>query len=195
MKLVSSFLLAIAVATGSAGVALAATEDQDFSVVRQSEYFLMIREGHLAWERGDGPKAEEILVKAACAGDKDSQFMLGTMYLNGEGAPADALKAYGWYVTAAEVGDSKYEAAVDKLGALIPAVHMDAAKAEAERMLKAYGLDATGQTCQMEAITGSKIKNRTCRPRLVSGQGDLRFDVRQCEAREQSRLAVLQGEG
>jgi TPR repeat protein len=161
--------------------------------MNQSEYFLMIRDGHLAWERGDGAGAERQLVRAACAGDKDSQFMLGTMYLNGEGVPADALKAYAWYAAAAEVGDTRYIKSKDTLAELIPAQHRDAARAEASRMLDAYGLDATGQTCQMESITGSRIRDRVCRPRLISGFGALQFDVRQCEGQERARLSLLAG--
>lgn len=193
MKRGSSLIAALALALGSSTAAVAATDAEAFLRMTQSEYFLMIRDGHLAWERGDGAGAERQLVRAACAGDKDSQFMLGTMYLNGEGVPADALKAYAWYSAAAEVGDARYIKSKDTLAELIPAQYREAARAEAERMLDAYGLDATGQTCQMESITGSRTKDRVCRPRLVSGFGAIQFDVRQCEGQESARLSLLAG--
>lgn len=190
MKMTSmrgAIALSLLAATGAG----AAAESTRFERMTQSEYFLMIRDGHLAWERGDGPAAERQLLRAACAGDKDSQFLLGTMYLNGEGVAPDAIRAYGWYAAAAEVGDVRYERARDTVGALIPADYREAAEAEAVRKLARYGLRATGQTCQMESITGSKIRNRVCRPRVTGANEGRRFLVHQCGAEETQRLAAL----
>jgi TPR repeat protein len=194
VKILSSLLvgamLAVAVMDSAASV-----DDRRFERMSQSEYFLMIRDGHLAWNRGDGKGAERQLLRAACAGDKDSQFMLGTMYLNGEGVEADALRAYGWYAVAAEVGDARYAAARDTVGRLIPGDFRDAASDEAARMLAAYGLSPTGQTCLMESITGSKIRKRVCRPRLTGGIQVRQFLVHQCDDAEESRLAQIDGRG
>jgi TPR repeat protein len=173
----------------------AATEAPRFERMAQSEYFLMIRDGHLAWERGDGAGAERQLLRAACAGDKDSQFLLGTMYLNGEGVAPDAIRAFGWYAAAAEVGDARYLRARDTLAALLPPDARDLADGEARRKVESYGLEATGQTCQMESITGSKIRNRVCRPRLTGANQGRQFLVHQCRTQETQRLAALAARG
>jgi hypothetical protein len=56
VKILSSLLvgamLAVAVMDSAASV-----DDRRFERMSQSEYFLMIRDGHLAWNRGDGKGA------------------------------------------------------------------------------------------------------------------------------------------
>ena len=93
MKTASSILIAAAIALGTAGAAAASIDKSRFTRMTQSEYDLMVRDGHDAWQRRNDVSAQRNFLKSACAGDKDSQFLLGTMYLNGEGVAPDAIRA------------------------------------------------------------------------------------------------------
>jgi hypothetical protein len=54
-------------------------------------------------------------------GDKYAQYMVGYMYLNGEGVPQDPVRALAWYRLSAERGDEMLVTVRDELaGALSP---------------------------------------------------------------------------
>lgn len=193
MKMKSSILIAAALALGTVGVAAASIEKGRFSRMTQSEYDLMVRDGHDAWQRSNDASAQRNFLKSACAGDKDSQFALGTMYLTGDGAPADGLKAYAWYSLAAEIDDKRYREAFAKVSALVPEQYRELADAEGQRLRQSYGLDATGQRCRMDAQVGTRIQRRVCRPEITGGSQARFYLVRQCEGPEQAKLASLGG--
>ena len=193
MKMKSSILLATAIALGSAGVAAASIDKSRFTRMTQLEYDLMVRDGHDAWQRSNNASAQRNFLKSACAGDKDSQFALGTMYLTGEGMPADGLKAYAWYSLAAEIDDKRYREAFAKVSELVPDQYREMASAESERLRQSYGLDATGQRCKMDAQVGTRIQRRVCRPEISGGPQARFYLVRQCEGPEQATLANLDG--
>lgn len=193
MKIKSSILFATVVALSTAGVAAASMDKSRFTRMSQSEYDLMVRDGHDAWQRNNGTSAQRNFLKSACAGDKDSQFALGTLYLTGEGVPADGLKAYAWYSLAAEIDDKRYRDAFAKVSELVPEQYREMASAESERLRQSYGLDATGQRCKMDAQVGTRIQRRVCRPEITGGPQARFYLVRQCEGPEQATLASLAG--
>lgn len=193
MKTKSSILIAAALALGTAGAAAASIDKSRFMRMTQSEYDLMVRDGHDAWQRSNDVSAQRNFLKSACAGDKDSQFALGTMYLTGEGAPADGLKAYAWYSLAAEIDDKRYRDAFAKVSELVPEQYREVAAAEGERLRQSYGLDATGQRCKMDAQVGTRIQRRVCRPEITGGPQSRFYLVRQCDGPEQAKLVSLGG--
>ena len=71
----------------------AAATQAGFERMTYRDYRFMLRDAHLAYERGNFDRAFELYKRNACSGEKSSQFALGTMYLNGEGTQADRMKA------------------------------------------------------------------------------------------------------
>ena len=61
--------------------------------------------GRAAYEQGDFRTAREQWKALAEAGDATSQAALGSLYIHGEGVPADYQKALKWTRLAAEQGD------------------------------------------------------------------------------------------
>ena len=125
--------------------------------VRPYDWRIMLTRAHLANERDDKAKAFALYQRAACAGDKNSQFALGTLYLMGEGTAPDGLQAYAWYRVAAESGEPDYTKAGAKVDALIPEPHRATAEALAGDYLANYGSAATGVTCVKRAEPGTRI--------------------------------------
>jgi TPR repeat protein len=152
----------LALLLAASGVAHAAREG--FERMRFQDWRLMIKEAHLAFERGNKERAFELYTRNACAGDKHSQFALGTMYLLGDGTAPNALEAYAWYKVAAESGDKDYKQSLAKLDALIPAQHRAAADQLSAAYLEAYGERATNVACRQHAEPGTRITELECHP-------------------------------
>jgi len=66
-------------------------------------------QGH--WKRAHFIYANEL----ATIGDKYAQYMIGYMYVNGQGVPKDPVTASAWYRVAAERGAPQFAAARDQL--------------------------------------------------------------------------------
>ena len=139
-----------------------------FERMRFYDWRIMLKDAHLANERDDKAQAFALYQRAACAGDKNSQFALGTLYLMGEGTAPDGLQAYAWYRVAAESGEPDYAKAVAKVDALIPEPHRAAAEALAGDYLANYGSAATGVNCVKRAEPGTRITRLECSPNIES---------------------------
>lgn len=154
----SLLLLALA---GTAGAL-----DAGFERMRFQDWRIMVKNGHLEHQRGNFDKAFELYTRSACAGDKGSQFALGTMYLMGEGTAADGLRAFAWYKSAAESRESDYVKVFEKVDKLIPAEHRASAEALADATIAAYGKAATRVHCAKRAEVGTKIARLECKPAI-----------------------------
>ena len=142
----------------------ATAREEGFEKMKFQDWRIMIKEAHLAYERGKFERAFELYTRNACAGDKSSQFALGTMYLLGEGTQPNALLARAWYESAAETKYADYVKARDKLDAMIPAEHRAAAEEMSKKVLAEYGKDATHVSCKNRAEVGTKIAQLDCKP-------------------------------
>src|SRR3982750_742103 len=130
-----ALLAAALIAVSSAALAV----QPGFEKMRFQDWRIMIKEAHLAYERGKFEHALDLYTRNACAGDKSSQFALGTMYLLGEGTQPDALRALAWYASASESNYADYVKAHDKLDGMIPPEHRAAADAMQKKVLAEYG--------------------------------------------------------
>jgi TPR repeat protein len=172
---------AIVFAVAAMGVAASAmATDEAFERMTYRDYVLMLRDAHLAYQRDDHAKAFELYARNACAGDKNSQFALGSMYLYGEGTGADGMKAYAWIATAAEAEEPRFRNLYEKLAKAIPKEHLAAAKEAAEATRKQYGEHATKNYCAMRAEAGTKITELECKPPIDIRTGYV--EVKRCDA-------------
>ncbi len=63
----------------------------------------------------EATKAISCYQRAANAGHAGAQYNLGLMYLKGEGVPRDALNGLGWLAKAADGGDAKARALLQRI--------------------------------------------------------------------------------
>jgi len=162
----------------AAGTALAT--DDAFERMTYNEFRLMLRDGHLAYQRDDHERAFELYSRNACTGDKGSQFALASMYLFGEGTAADGMKAYAWLASAAEAREPRYQNEFEKLDKVIPAEHRAGARRAAAEVLSRYGMHATNVSCSMRAEAGTRIANLDCKPPIDPRNGYV--EVKRCDA-------------
>ena len=99
IKVLSSAMTLVLVLS-SAGLAVA-DDTSDLQVAREAE------------ERSDYAAEERLLRPLAEQGNADAQFMLASLYFNGEGAAERYDEAVSWYLKAADRGNAR---AQEKLG-------------------------------------------------------------------------------
>ncbi|KKJ76061.1 hypothetical protein WH95_14975 [Kiloniella litopenaei] len=84
-----------------------------------------------AFDRRDYAVAFRDFSKAAMAGNRDAQFMLGYVYSKGYGTTQDYVQAHKWFNIAASQGDREARRARDKLTPFMSAQQISLAQEEA----------------------------------------------------------------
>lgn len=157
-------VLACALAAPLANVAAADGKGAAMERVQVREYDLKLKLVREAYHAKDWDRAFRLSSETARWGDKWSQFVLGSMYLDGlGGAEENVLLSYGWLAAAAESDIPEFVGAAQKLYAAIPEEHKDKADQVAAVFTRRYGLDATGVTCEKRRVTGSNRRVLDCR--------------------------------
>lgn len=139
----------------------------DFDRAFPSAYEDLRVDGKLAYDGKRYDEAFPLLMKTACAGDKESQWLIGNMYLRGQGVVRDDLRGYGWMKAAAEFQWASYRSMVDKLEKAMTEEQRKIAASEADTIIAAYGLRATNISCGRAASRGGHIMDTIkCTPQI-----------------------------
>src|SRR4051794_33570273 len=148
-----------------------------FDRVFPSVYADLLFNSKTAYQGKRYDEAFPLMQKAACAGDKESQWMLGHMYLLGQGVARDDFTGYAWIKVAAEFNSHEYRTAAETIEHAIDPKQLPAVQADARKFVDAYGLRTTHMSCNRAASQHGHIMDRIiCTPRY-EGQSAL---LRQC---------------
>ena len=140
--------------------------DPGFERVFPSVYSDLLYNSKTAYEAKRYDEAFPLMQKAACAGDKESQWMLGHMYLLGQGVTRDDFTGYAWIKVAAEFNSHDYHATVEAIEKAIGAKQLPAVQTEARKYVDEYGLRATNMSCNRAASQHGHIMDRIiCTPK------------------------------
>ena len=115
-------------------------------------------------------QAFELYSQAAHWGHKGAQYVLGEMYLRGEGTQQNDVLGLAWLDAAAESRNRDFVRARNKAEDQLNAADIEKAEKVAEQNISAYGIEATGMTCKKEMRVGSNIKVVNCYHKR--GKGD-----------------------
>ncbi|HJT97043.1 MAG TPA: hypothetical protein VJ696_01910 [Rhodanobacteraceae bacterium] len=171
-------------AIASAGIVTAADSSGEarFDRVFPSIYTDLLFNSKNAYGDKRYDEAFPLVKKAACAGDKESQWMLGHMYLLGQGVARDDFTGYAWIKVAAEFSSHEYRSTVETIEKAIDPKQLPAVKAGARTFIDNYGLRATHMSCNLAASQHGHIMDHiVCTPK-DDGQFWL---LRQCVAETQ----------
>jgi hypothetical protein len=150
-----------------------------FDRVFPSVYSDLLFNSKTAYEGKRYEEAFPLMQKAACAGDKESQWMLGHMYLLGQGVARDDFTGYAWIKVAAEFNSHEYRSTVETIEKAIGPKQLPAVRTEARKYIDNYGLRATNMSCNLAASQHGHIMDRiVCTPK-DDGQFSM---LRQCVA-------------
>lgn len=93
-----------------------------------------------AYQEGDYERAFNIWRKDLVEiGDKYAQYMVGYLYLTGQGTQPDVARAYAWYRLAAERGHDELVAVMEELEHQLAPAELEAGLAEYDRLAGKYG--------------------------------------------------------
>jgi TPR repeat protein len=115
------------------------------------------------YKESDFEKALPELLVFAKRGDKMSQYIVGTMYLNSQGSEQDLLKSYAWLMVANEQRSDEWAAPLNMLNNKLPAEFLAQANSEAQHYIEDYGVTAQQLKCRRTKTLGSRIKTHICK--------------------------------
>ena len=165
----------------------AAADDPGFESVFPSVYADLLHDSKVAYEAKRYEEAFPMMQKLACAGDKESQWMIGHMFLLGQGVARDDLTGYAWIKVAAEFNSHEYHAAVEKIEKAIDPKQLPDVQAAVRPFVDKYGIRATNMSCNLAASQHGHIMDRIiCTPK-DDGQFDL---LRRCAAPKPAQAAT-----
>lgn len=147
-----------------------ATDMQRFDRISSSSYSRSLNDGFRVYNRKQYSRAFGLVERAACAGDKTSQALLGRMYILGQGTAKNGVKGYAWIRTAAEFRFPQFTSLAAKLEDALSPSQRTAGNALAHEYRQRYGLVVTHMDCQGEARHGAKlIDSVVCSPKYAGG--------------------------
>src|SRR5262249_5545926 len=130
----------------------------------------MQRQATLAYDREDYARAFELNRRAACAGDKTSQAILGRMYLLGQGTAKDEITGYAWIRFAADFNFAGFTSLARKLEAAMTPEQLAAGKTKVDALRAAYGPAVTNMSCHGESRRAAYIIDSVvCTPDSAGG--------------------------
>ena len=110
----------------------------------------------------DYEKALSALETVAKRGEKQAQYILGTMYLNSQGTEQDLLKSYAWLSVANEQKSKHWKKPLAMLDEKLPADYLALAKEQAKDYQAQYGAKAQKMKCRNTKTLGSKKPTHLC---------------------------------
>lgn len=157
MKKILGLLTAVLV---TASVSSYATSNED--VLDIDTYNKHISDAMELYQASDYDAALPLIEVSAMRGDKTSQYVLGTMYLNGQGTEQDLIKSYSWLTVANEQKSPHWKKPLEMLDEKLPADFLDLAKTEAEKYVEQFGVKTQQLKCRNIKTLGSKKGSHLC---------------------------------
>ena len=130
--------------------------------LEQYELDNTLLKAQLAIESRDYDKAFQLYNQAARWGHKGAQYVVGEMYIRGEGTEQNEVMGLAWLEVAAEARDREFIKARNKAEQSLTDTEIENADAVAEKIASAYGMEAAQVTCRQELRVGSNIKVTNC---------------------------------
>ena len=115
------------------------------------------------YKRGDFPKAFSILSRTAALGMKNSQYILGFMFIKGEGVDKNVLIRLAWMGLATELGSDEWVENYEGLYNSLSHTHKSMVDQKVREYGENFGASVQGVTCSKTAEVGSRAIRWKCR--------------------------------
>lgn len=123
-----------------------------------------LSKGKQALNRGDHDTAARYLRAAAEAGNKEAQFWLAGLHLDGLGVEEDTGMAYVWISVAAEGRIERFEPVRDRIAEKLTEEERKALKPKVREYIGRYGTEAQNVVCRRQRAHGSmRARSRAMR--------------------------------
>ena len=121
------------------------------------------RAGLQMYESGEYEKAFAMLKKTAAQGMKSSQYVLGFMFMKGQGIDKNLLFGLAWMGLATEAKNDEWQQTFDRFYNTLNAAQQSMLDDKIEEYRKKFGASAQGITCAKAAAVGSRRQDIICR--------------------------------
>ncbi len=106
-------------------------------------------------------RAYTLAIKLAKLGDKEAQFFLAKLLLNGQGVQRDTLEGLSWLNVACESRSKKCLHLQQKVAPLAKG-HQTSLEQRTKKLTSLYGMDAQNIHCHSDSEAGNFQKVRRC---------------------------------
>jgi TPR repeat protein len=121
------------------------------------------RAGLRFYESGDYRSAFKILSKTAAQGMKRSQYILGFMFMKGEGVDKNMLFGLAWMGLSTEADNNDWQNTYDGLYNVLTSAQKSMVDDKINQYRQKFGASAQGVTCARAAVVGSRKQDIICR--------------------------------
>ena len=121
------------------------------------------RAGLRLYESGDYRSAFGILSKTAAQGMKRSQYILGFMFMKGEGVDKNLLFGLAWMGLSTEADNDDWQKTYDGLYNALSGAQKSMVDDKIDDYREKFGASAQGVTCARAAVVGSRRQDIICR--------------------------------
>lgn len=115
------------------------------------------------YKRGDFPQAFSILSETAALGMKNSQYILGFMFIKGEGVDKNILFGLAWMGLATELGNDEWVEKYEGLYNSLSDSHKSMVDDKVNEYRAKFGASEQGITCSKTSEVGSRAIRWKCR--------------------------------
>lgn len=158
--------LALAIGLSGAGVAPALAQSNEEGAEKgKSEvelYRSSFRKATEHIENEEYEKAFKYCAQAAKLGHKQAQYVLATMYLNGEGVEAHPATGIVWLNVAAEAPQGQWREQRDQVMENLSDKEREQLQPHIEKYIEKYGMEAQNVECERERVPRSQRRRLSC---------------------------------
>ena len=159
---------------------------QDDQLIDVDVYIEELNSALNLYQASDFDVALPALEKIAKRGNKNAQYIVGTMYLNAQGTKQNLLKSYAWLKVANEKKSNSWKRPLKMLEEKLPESFLQKASFEAESYVSKYGTKTQRVKCRNIKTLGSKRGVDTCKK--IEVKPGYYFEAAELEIKELSAL-------
>lgn len=151
-------------------------EDETVLTMRKDVYEDTVLNGVKHYQMADYDRAFDLLGRTAVQGDKESQYLIGLMYLKGQGVTKHTLRGLAWMQTGCESKKKKWTRDYKKIIKKLDKQQIARVDRLAADYIRLYGMKAQQVTCEKRVLPGSHLKQYICQKEagwVMKGDWDL----------------------
>jgi len=137
-------------------------EDEEVLTMRKDIYEETIIKGIKFYKLEEYDKAFDLLGRTAVQGDKESQYLIGLMYLKGQGVEKHTLRGLAWMQTACESEMKAWTRDYEKIIKKLSEQQIARVDRLAADYIRLYGMEAQQVTCKKRDLPASYRKKYIC---------------------------------
>jgi len=127
------------------------------------EYPATVKRARAPSQLGELEEAHRLGLRCAQWGDKGCRWIVGILYLKGDGIEQNGLEGMKWMTVAVESGKQEWVEICDRVMAQLPEGSRAIVEQQGQEYIDRYGMRAQNVYCTRRADTGNHITRVVCK--------------------------------